>query len=269
MAMLVVGSVAFDSVATPSGQRDEVLGGSGTYSSVAASFFTDVYLVAVVGEDFGEGPRRMLAERKIDLAGLQTVPGRTFRWRGEYGHDLNVAVTLDTQLNVFADFKPVIPQSYRDTQFVFLGNIDPDLQREVLDQVRSPRLVACDTMNFWIEKKRDALLRTLRRIDLLLINDGEARQLSGEDNLIRAAKVIRELGPDHLVIKRGEHGALMFTRESVFTGSRLRNGDGVLQCRGFQSRKVAPSRDRGDRTTVSRLLRFDAFRGSDVSRAAG
>ncbi|PYT08036.1 MAG: sugar kinase [Acidobacteria bacterium] len=216
MAVLVVGSVALDSVRTPFGERREVLGGSATYFSVAASFFTPVKLVAVVGEDFADEHRRLLTERGIDLSGLQAAPGRTFRWKGEYGYDLNVARTLRTELNVFAGFRPSLPEHYRDCEYVFLANIDPDLQREVLEQVRSPRLVACDTMDFWIAGKRESLLRTIRRVDILLINDAEARQLSGESSLVRAAQTIRALGPKALVVKRGEYGAMLFSESSVF-----------------------------------------------------
>jgi sugar/nucleoside kinase (ribokinase family) len=217
MPVLVVGSVAFDSVRTPFGERREVLGGSATYFSVSASFFSDVNLVAVVGEDFGPEHRKLLEGRNIDLTGLQTSSGRTFRWKGEYGFDLNVARTLDTQLNVFAGFEPTLPETYRSSEFVFLGNIDPDLQRKVLQQVRSPKLRACDTMNFWIEGKRESLLATLAGVDVLLINDGEARQLSGESNLVRAARAIRAMGPRVLVVKRGEYGALLFTEDSIFS----------------------------------------------------
>jgi sugar/nucleoside kinase (ribokinase family) len=216
MPVLVVGSVAYDSVRTPFGERTEVLGGSATYFSVAASFFAPVRLVAVVGEDFGAGDRRMLEERGVDLSGLQTGSGKTFRWEGEYGYDLNVARTLRTDLNVFAGFRPQLPLHYRDSDFVFLGNIDPDLQQQVLDQCQGARLVACDTMNFWIEGKRDSLRRTLARVDVLLINDAEARQLSGEGSLVRAARVIRSWGPKVLVVKRGEYGALMFADDGIF-----------------------------------------------------
>lgn len=217
MSILVVGSVAFDSVETPFGRVEEVLGGSGTYFSTSASFFTEVKLVAVVGEDFPDGHRQLLASRNIDLAGLQTVPGRTFRWAGRYGYDLNQAQTLDTQLNVFETFRPQLPAGYEDAEFVFLANIDPELQLEVLRQVKRPRLVACDTMNFWIEGKREALLRTLRHVDILLINEGEARQLAGEANLVKAARVILAMGPKTLVIKQGEYGALMFSEHAIFS----------------------------------------------------
>jgi sugar/nucleoside kinase (ribokinase family) len=218
MDILVVGSVAFDSVETPFGKADEVLGGSGTYFSTAASYFSKVGLVAVVGDDFPEEYTNGLIKRGIDVRGLQTVKGgKTFRWKGRYEYDLNQAHTLDTQLNVFSDFKPEIPEDYKDTPFVFLANIDPDLQMEVLDQVRNPKLVACDTMNFWIEGKRESLERLFRRVDLLVINEGEAREFSGEPNLVKAAAIILAAGPKLLIVKRGEYGALMFNGTSVFS----------------------------------------------------
>lgn len=216
MSILAVGSVAFDSVKTPFGEAEEVLGGSATYFSVAASFFTEVKLVAVVGEDFGEQEASIFKDRPIDLRGLKHEAGRTFRWRGEYGFDLNEAHTLDTQLNVLAGFNPELPEDYRDSEIVFLGNIDPELQLAVLDQVKNPKLVACDTMNFWIENKLDALKKTLQRIDLLMINESEARELVKEPNLVKAANKILKLGPESIIIKRGEYGALMFSNDVMF-----------------------------------------------------
>lgn len=216
MSILVVGSVALDSVETPFGKVREVLGGSGTYFSTSASFFADVQLVAVVGEDFPAEHLEFLRSREVDLAGVTRSAGRTFRWEGEYGYDLNEARTIDTQLNVFGEFRPAIPESYRDAKVVFLANIDPELQLQVLDQVRNPQLVACDTMNFWISGKRDALLKTLQRVDVLLINEGEARQLAEEANLVKAAGRILSWGPKSLVIKRGEYGSLLFTEHSIF-----------------------------------------------------
>jgi sugar/nucleoside kinase (ribokinase family) len=216
MSLLAVGSIALDSVETPFGRREEVLGGSATYFSTAASFFGPVRLVATVGEDFPEEHVKFLGSRGVDLAGLERRSGRTFRWKGRYELDLNAAHTLDTQLNVFADFKPSLPAAYRDSEYVFLGNIDPDLQRQVLDQVRAPRFVAMDTMNFWIASKRDSLLETLKRVDLLFVNDAEARQLAGEHNVVKAARRILEYGPRALVVKRGEYGALLFTGDHVF-----------------------------------------------------
>jgi sugar/nucleoside kinase (ribokinase family) len=217
MSILVVGSVALDSVETPFGCVEEVLGGSGTYFSTSAGYFTDIRLVAVVGSDFPAEHLQFLRSRNIDLSGLQTVAGRTFRWQGRYGYDLNQAQTLDTQLNVFETFRPVLPAGYEDADFVFLANIDPELQLEVLKQVKNPQLVACDTMNFWIAGKREALLKTLRHVGILLINEGEARQLAGEANLNKAARAILSMGPKTLVIKQGEYGALMFTEHSVFS----------------------------------------------------
>ncbi|RJQ15111.1 MAG: sugar kinase [Nitrospiraceae bacterium] len=216
MSLLVVGSVAFDSVKTPFGEVDEVLGGSATYFSTAASYFTNVSLVAVVGTDFPDKHLLFLKSRKIDIEGIEKQEGKTFRWKGEYGYELNEARTLDTQLNVFQSFKPKLPESYKDKKVVFLANIDPDIQRDVLAQVNKPSLVACDTMNFWIGGKKEALLKTLKLVDILLINDGEARELSGEPNLVRAAKVILSYGPKTLIIKRGEYGALMFSDKRVF-----------------------------------------------------
>ena len=216
MSILVVGSVAFDSVETPFGQGDDVLGGSATYFSTAASFFDEVRLVAVVGDDFPSEHLEFLRSRNVDLSGLQVVPGKTFRWKGRYGYDLNEAQTLETHLNVFESFAPQLSPVHREADFVFLANIDPELQLQVLQQVDKPQLVACDTMNFWIEGKREALLETLKRVDIFLINEGEARQLSGEPNLMKAAAKILAMGPETLVIKRGEYGVLMFREHSVF-----------------------------------------------------
>ncbi len=221
MSILVVGSVALDTVRTPFGHVEEVLGGSATYFSTAASFFADVRLVAVVGEDFPGHHLAFLRERRIDLRGLQHVPGKTFRWVGEYGFDLNQARTLDTQLNVFANFAPKIPEEYRDSDVVFLGNIDPDLQRDVLRQVQRPALIAADTMNYWIANKAESLRQTLELVDVLLINDAETRQMAGEANLVRAAQKILAWGPKSLVIKRGEYGALMISREGWFAAPAL------------------------------------------------
>jgi sugar/nucleoside kinase (ribokinase family) len=217
MGILVVGSVALDSVKTPFGKRDEILGGSATYFGIAASYFADISVIAVVGEDFPEEHVAFLRRKGIDTSGLQRRPGNTFRWKGEYGFDLNTRTTLETQLNVFADFSPKLLGPHRNEPYLFLGNIDPDLQQLVLGQMNNPRLVACDTMNFWIERKKESLLATLSRIDLLVINDEEARQLAGEHNLFLAARVILGMGPKVLVIKRGEYGALMFNSRSIFS----------------------------------------------------
>jgi len=216
MSILVVGSVAFDSVKTPFGEVKEILGGSATYFSVAASFFSPVKLVAVVGDDFGEENLEVFQKHSVDTAGLKQVPGRTFRWAGEYGFALNEAKTLETQLNVLESFRPEIPEAYRHSDYVFLGNIDPILQREVLQQVSKPKLVACDTMNYWIQSKPDELKKTLALVDILIINDSEARMITNESNLTKAAKQIRSWGPKALVVKKGEYGVAMFMDGSIF-----------------------------------------------------
>ncbi|HEU4453600.1 MAG TPA: PfkB family carbohydrate kinase [Longimicrobium sp.] len=216
MSLLVVGSVALDTVETPFGRAEDALGGSATFFSAAASLFGPVQLVGVVGDDYPTDALAFLAERGVDLAGLETAAGESFRWSGVYSYDLNSRETLETRLGVFADFQPKIPEAFRDAEWVFLGNIDPELQHGVLDQVRSPRLVACDTMNLWIDIKRDRLVELLGRVDLLMVNDGEARQLSGEHNLSKAARWILDRGPRCLIIKKGEHGAILFTPHSVF-----------------------------------------------------
>ena len=217
MSILVVGSVAFDTVETPFGKVQEVLGGSATYFSYSASFFTGVRLLATVGEDFPREHLELLSGHGVNIAGLQVSRGRTFRWTGEYGYDLNEAKTLDTQLNVFADFKPVLTDEVRRAPYLFLANIDPGLQLDVLRQMADrPRLVALDTMNFWIRGKRDDLLRVLAEVDVVTINDGEARELAGEPNLVRATRAIAAMGPKTVVVKRGEYGALMFCDNAFF-----------------------------------------------------
>jgi sugar/nucleoside kinase (ribokinase family) len=214
--VLVVGSVALDSVETPFGKADEVLGGSGTYFSSSASHFTDVQLVGVVGDDYPVEKLEPLAARGVDLAGLEKATGSSFRWRGRYRHDLNSAETLETHLGVFSHFRPKIPDQFKRSPFVFLANIDPRLQLQVLEQVEKPRLVACDTMNFWIESRRPELVELLGHVDLITLNDAEARQLTEHTNLVKAARWIMDKGPKHVLIKKGEHGAFMFTRESIF-----------------------------------------------------
>jgi len=216
MGIVVVGTVAFDTVETPFGRGENVLGGSATYFSTSASFFTDVSLVAVVGEDFPDEHVRFLLSRDINTDGLQRIPGKTFHWTGKYGYDLNEAQTIDTQLNVLTEFKPDLPESYRAAEYLFLANIDPELQMEVLEQMHKPKLVACDTMNFWISSKPEALRRVLQKVDIVVITEGEARQFTGEANLVRAARQIIALGCKRLVVKRGEYGVLMFTADSVF-----------------------------------------------------
>ncbi|BCA54401.1 putative Carbohydrate/purine kinase, PfkB family [Nitrospira sp. KM1] len=214
--LLVVGSVALDTVKTPFGEVEEVLGGSATYFSTSASYFTQVNLIAVVGEDFPSQHLAFLEGRKINLTGLERRPGATFRWKGEYTHQLNEAHTLDTKLNVFETFRPKIPDAYRNPDVLFLGNIDPELQLDVLQKLPRPPLVACDTMNFWINGKQEALWKVLEKVDILIINDGEARALGGESNLVKVAQKVLSRGPKHLIIKRGEYGVLMFNEKQIF-----------------------------------------------------
>lgn len=219
MSLLVVGSVALDSVATPFEKVDDALGGSATYISLSASYFSGpVYLVGVVGDDFPKSYIKILEEHNVDLEGLQIIKGeKTFRWSGKYHYDLNVRDTLLTELNAFEKFDPIIPEKFRRSQFVCLGNIDPVLQIKVLDQMQNPKFVVCDTMNYWIEGKKEELLKLLPRVNVLIINDSEARLLAHEPNLIKAAKMIREMGPEILIIKKGEHGALLFSEEVIFS----------------------------------------------------
>ncbi|HLA90814.1 MAG TPA: PfkB family carbohydrate kinase [Gemmatimonadaceae bacterium] len=216
MSVLVVGSVALDSVETPFGKAEDVLGGSATYFAASASHQTPVELVGVVGREFPLERLDALRDRGVDLAGLEHADGESFRWRGRYRHDLNEAETLETRLGVFSHFRPKIPEQFRRAKYVFLGNIDPRLQLDVLRQVEKPVLVACDTMNFWIESRRDDLLSLLKHVQLITINDAEARQLSERPNLVQAARWILDRGPRTVVIKKGEHGAFMFTARSVF-----------------------------------------------------
>jgi len=219
LSIVAVGSVAFDSIETPIGKVERAIGGSATYFSLAASYFLPVNLVAVVGEDFSEDDRALLSERKIDLQGLTVVEGgKTFFWQGKYGQDPNDRETLVTELNVFEGFRPSLPAPYRKADWLFLGNIDPEIQLEVIGQVEGRPLVGCDTMNFWIERKPDKLLSVLREVDVFFINDAEARLLSGNINLVSAARTIIEMGPTAVVIKKGEHGAFLFTENfRVFT----------------------------------------------------
>jgi len=214
--LLVVGSVAFDAVKTPFGQRERALGGSATYFSVSASYFTDVAVIAVVGEDFDASSQAIFQKHGIDTDGLERRPGKTFFWSGEYGENLNEARTLETELNVFQDFAPKLPEHYRNTEFLFLANIDPELQRDVMGQVKSPGLVACDTMNYWIEGKPEALRRTLESVDIVVINDAEAKQLAGRSNIVAAARDIMAIGPGTIVVKRGEYGVVMFSGKDCF-----------------------------------------------------
>src|SRR6476659_10490707 len=216
MTVLVVGSVALDSVETPFGKAEDVLGGSGTFFSASASHFAPVQLVGVVGSDYPVDKLTPLRQRGVDLAGLEKSDGQSFRWRGRYRHDLNSAETLETHLGVFSHFSPKIPAQFRSAPFVFLANIDPRLQLDVLQQVQKPKLVACDTMNFWIESRRPDILELIKHVDLITLNDGEARQLTDCFNLVKAARWIMERGPRMVVIKKGEHGAFLFKEKSIF-----------------------------------------------------
>src|SRR6056297_1309069 len=219
MSLLIVGSVAYDGIETPFAKTDRILGGSATYLSLTSSFFSDnVNLVGVVGKDFTDSDLNLLKSKNIDLEGLQVDnSGDTFFWKGKYHYDLNNRDTLDTQLNVFEKFDPVIPESYQNTKYIALGNIEPSLQEKVLDQVKNPGFVVMDTMNFWIEGTPEALKKTLKRVDLLVINDSEARELADEPNLMKAAEKVMDLGPEALIIKKGEHGALLFTDSEIFS----------------------------------------------------
>lgn len=216
MSLVAVGSVAYDAIETPHGKRERTLGGACTYIALSASYFTQVKIVAVVGEDFDEPDRKLLAGRKIDLQGLEQVPGKTFFWSGTYTADMNDRTTLQTDLNVFAEFKPKLPDGYRDSPYLLLGNIQPALQKTVYGQMKHLRFAGGDTMNYWIQDFRGELEQTIRNWDFLLVNDSEARMLANEYNLRKAAQKIIDMGPNTLVIKRGEHGALLFRRDTLF-----------------------------------------------------
>jgi len=216
MSILVVGTVAFDSIETPFGSAERVLGGSASYFAVAASFFSPVKIVGIIGQDFPEEYLTIFSGRGVDLEGLRREKGETFHWRGRYHEDLNVRDTVELHLNVLSGFVPHLPESYRDAEYVFLGNIDPDMQMEVLRQLRRMRLVACDTMDHWILNSGAALRQVLRKIETLIINDSEARLLSGEHNIVRAARAILKMGPKVVLIKRGEYGVLQFSDSSIF-----------------------------------------------------
>jgi sugar/nucleoside kinase (ribokinase family) len=218
MSLLVVGSVAFDAIESPYGKVDRIIGGAATYFAVAASFFTHVNLVGIVGDDFSKKDESIFHRRKIDTAGLERAPGKSFFWAGKYSQHLNERETLVTDLNVFANFNPKLPEKFRHSKHVFLANIAPDLQRSVLHQVKgSPKHVALDTMNYWIERTPAELRETLKHVDILMINDSETRQLSSEHNLLRAARHIFKMGPSTLVIKRGEYGAILIDKNGVFS----------------------------------------------------
>jgi sugar/nucleoside kinase (ribokinase family) len=218
LSIVVVGSVAFDSLTTPYGQREKILGGAATYFSLSASYFTDVRVVAVVGEDFTPENEAVMKKRSVDTRGIQHVNGKTFFWKGEYGENVNEAKTLDTQLNVFEKFDPQVPSEYFDSDYLFLANIDPVLQTRVRDNMKGVKLVGGDTMNYWINDHRQNLGEMLKRVDVLLINDTEAKMLAGDSSLPRAAKKVLALGPKALVIKHGEYGATIFFRDGEFAG---------------------------------------------------
>ncbi len=219
--ILAVGSLAFDSIRTPAGKVDHILGGSANYFSISASNFTNLNLVGIVGEDFPKDHFKVLEKRGIDLTGIEYAKGETFHWVGEYGNDLNEAKTLSTFLNVFEHFNPKLPENYKSTPYLFLANIDPVLQRSVYEQCKKPKLVACDSMNFWITGKKQELLKTMQIVDLLTINEGEAYLLSDESNIVDAAKAILKMGPKALVVKRGEYGALLFSNHGIFSAPAL------------------------------------------------
>ncbi|RJP18266.1 MAG: sugar kinase [Candidatus Abyssobacteria bacterium SURF_5] len=217
MSVLIVGSVALDTVITPFGENNEALGGSAVYFALAARYFNQPRLVAVVGNDFPAEHMELLTACSLDLRGLEVQQGKTFRWTGKYGYDLNQRDTLATHLNVFENFHPRLPSAYKNSQFVFLGNIHPSLQLEVLDQISDPVFIACDTMNLWIENERDTLCRLIKRVDAIVLNDSEARELAQEPNLAKAARQIHEMGCRRVIIKKGEHGCLFFTPHSHFS----------------------------------------------------
>ncbi len=217
MSLIVIGTVALDSVKTPFGKADSILGGSATYFSVSASYFTNVSLVAVIGEDFPNEHLKVFEKHGINTSGLVTLPGKTFQWKGEYGFDLNVANTLDTQLNVLMDFNPTLTDEQSKTPYVFLGNIDPELQMKVIDQMKAPRLIALDSMNFWIENKKDALLEAIGKVNMVIINETEIRELTGKPSLIKAGRELMKMGPDTVIIKQGEYGAVAIYKDEVFS----------------------------------------------------
>lgn len=216
MKIVVVGSVALDSIKTPFGEGKDILGGSATHFSIAAGFFADVGLVAVVGEDFPREHIEFLKARSVDVTGLQVAPGETFRWEGYYEYDLNQAHTIDTRLNVFESFSPSLPEAYREAKFLFLANIDPELQKNVLSQARQDVFSVCDTMNFWIRRKPDALREIVKRVNFCLMNDSEAREFCGTHSLLDSARAILKMGPQAVILKKGEHGALLFMDKSHF-----------------------------------------------------
>lgn len=258
MKLLVVGSVALDSVETPFGKVTDALGGSAVFFSAAASLLTPVRVVGVVGDDYPLTELRKVLARDVDLAGLEQVKGESFRWSGKYSYDLSSRETLETRLGVFADFNPRLPAGFTDSPYLFLGNIHPDLQLRVLDQVQRPKLVACDTMNYWISSAKDRLMEVLKRIDLLIINDEEARELSGDWNVHRAARWILTQGPKRVVIKRGEHGAMLVDQETVF------------YCPAFPLEEVFDPTGAGDCFAggfLGAIARFDDLSNASLRRA--
>ncbi len=260
--------MAFDAVETPFGKRERMLGGSATHFSLSASFFTDVRVVGVVGGDFGEEELAVFARHLVDTSDLERIPeGKTFFWRGRYDYDLNTAHTLDTQLNVFADFQPKLSDAARASRFVFLGNIQPELQSEVRAQVEGAELVALDTMNYWIETTRDALIKAIESINVLIVNDAEARQLAAEPNLMRAARKIMSWGPRALIVKRGEYGAAMFTPETYFAIPAYPlesvfdpTGAGDTFAGGFMG--YLASQEQADEATMRRAMIFGSVMAS-------
>jgi len=216
MGLVVVGSIALDSVETPFGKTEEALGGSAVFFACAGAILHPVQVVGVVGRDYPVGELQRLSQRGMDLRGVTVADGESFRWAGKYGFDLSTRETLETRLGVFANFHPVIPEPFRDSEFVFLGNIDPELQLDVLQQIRKPKFVACDTMNFWIQGKRTALLNLLKHVDVLLVNDSEVRELSGDWHIHRAARWVMQHGPQLVVVKKGEHGAVLVEKDRIF-----------------------------------------------------
>jgi sugar/nucleoside kinase (ribokinase family) len=267
MSILCVGSVALDSVETPFAKAERVIGGSATYFTSAATLFSPVQMVGVVGDDYPLEKLAFLKERGADLSGIEQRPGESFFWAGKYHFDLNTRDTLETRLGVFADFDPVIPEALRASKYVFLGNIDPTLQHDVLDQVESPEVVACDTMNYWIEGKRSELNSLLERVQILLVNDEEARQLADEPNLLKASRWIRERGPEIVIVKKGEHGAILFADgwqffvpgfplEAVFDPT----GAGDAFAGGFMG-SLAQAGDL-DRASLQRAMVFGSVMGS-------
>lgn len=233
--VLVVGSLAYDSVKTPSGKAERSLGGSANYFSVASSLFSKVKVVGVVGSDYSDADREILKSRGVDLDGMQVVPGKTFHWEGTYEHNLNEAVTLKTELNVFADFNPELPEKYKGTRFVFLANIDPILQLKVLSQIQKPLFVGMDSMNFWINSKQNDLIQVMKKVDIVFVNETEAKMLTQEDNAIVAIKKVAALGPEYVVVKRGEYGSTVYSKTH-----------GFFQCPALPVEKVVDPTGAGD-----------------------